>query len=48
MEKGNMMYLGVKKQLGGISSHHVDLRDQTQAAGVMNSPTILQAHEENF
>lgn len=47
MEKENMIYVGVKGQLG-ISSHHVGLGDQTRASGVMTSWTTLQTHQENF
>lgn len=32
-----MIYLGVKEQLGDISSHHVGLRNQIEAASVMTS-----------
>lgn len=48
MEKENKMYLDVKEQLGDISSYHVCLRNQTEAASVMTSWTILQTHQEKF
>lgn len=46
MEKENVIYLGVKEQLGDISSHHVGLRNQTEPASVMTSWTVLQIHQK--